>query len=438
MAVWFFYSAFTASQPRYGFDQLSRLGFPTAAGFAMVIIGLLILIHRRDTSTSKISEPIPLRRLLLPASLSAVVLMPLFWLLKNGFINADGLYNMQSLIGGVSILHHDEMLTSLSITRIWESRIFGFRPEDSFSAFSVVWGGLYVWVTVILGGRLTGRRWPLFLLLCLSSGFVQLFFGDVEFYAMVAALTALYLLLVLEHLRGRISLILPSVVLGFAVCSHLLAGWLFPSYLFLFLRGIRRKEWRSTVMSTLLLTAVVGFVFIIVTDAGLSIRSLTGSHAMGSADKGFLDMLAKPSVSYYASVSNVLFLLFPFWLMIPLMAAYRRFRSTAYNAVLGICIAMLVLLAFVWYLGLGPYFDWNLVATVGVPASILVWGNLLKETWSKGIRTAVWALLLVGALHSWTWIAGNSLECSFLPREHMGPLLLRESERRVIIPEEYR
>ncbi|MCD4707118.1 MAG: hypothetical protein K8S62_05210 [Candidatus Sabulitectum sp.] len=159
---------------------------------------------------------------------------------------------------------------------------------------------------------------------------------------------------------------------------------------------------------------------------------------MGSADKGFLDMLAMPSVSYYASVMNVLFLIFPFWLMIPFMLIYKRLYLTSYNIVLGICIAMLLLLAFVWYLGLGPYFDWNLVATIGVPASILVWGNLLKESWSKGIRTAVWALLLVGALHSWTWIAGNSLESSFLPREHMEPLLHSRTGSNWIIPEEYR
>jgi len=438
MAVWYFYSAFYAGQIRYGFNQLSRLGLPVAAGLIFVITGLSIIVRGRDTSDSNASEPIPVRKLLFPAFLSSVVLMSVFWFLRNGFINADGLFNMQSLISGVSILHHDEMLTSLFITRIWESGVFGLLPESSFSVFSVVWGGLFVVVMVILGGRLTGTRWPLFLTLCFSSGFVQLYFGDVEFYAMVATLSALYLLLVLEYLRGRISLILPAMVLGIAICSHLLAGWLLPSYLYLLIRGVRKKEYAQVSASVLLSILVVVFVFIIVTDAGLSIRSLSSSHAMGSADKGTLEMLAVPSLSYYASVSNLLFLLFPFWLMIPLMFVYRRFHYTPYDVVVGISLVMLLLLAFVWHLGLGPYFDWNLVATVGVPASILVWGNLLRGSWRRGMKTAIWTLLLVGALHSWTWIASNSLETSFLPRENMGPLLQSRTGSNLMIPEEYR
>ncbi|MEA3266335.1 MAG: hypothetical protein U9P42_05260 [Candidatus Fermentibacteria bacterium] len=423
MILWYFYSAFVATQVRYGFNQIGRLGLPIASAVAVVAAGLIYLIKRRDITDTAIPEPIPLRKLWLPAFASALLLMPLFWFLKNGFINADGLYNMQSLISRVSILHHDEMLTTLLITRLWESGICGIHPEASFSMFSVVWGGFYVWVTVILGGRLTGRRWPLFLILCFASGFVQLFFGDVEFYAMVAALTSLYLLLSLEHLRGRISIIFPGLVLIFAILSHLLAGWLLPSYLFLFIRGLKRKEFAATLTSAFVMLIVAGFVFVIVTDAGLPIRAITRSHAMGSADKGFLDMLTQPSISYYASVTNVLFLLFPFWFMIPLLIIYRRLYPSPYNVTVGICVVMLLLLAFVWNLGLGPYFDWNLIATIGVPASILVWGNLLQAPWIRGIRTAVWVLLLAGGIHSWVWISGNSLEFSFLPREHLGPLL---------------
>lgn len=419
MGLFYFYSSFLAAQIRFGFNQLSNFGLPIAASLAFVVICLLFLVYRRDRSSSSVQEPIPFHRMLLPATLAVVILMPIFWFLRNGFINADGLFNMRSLLLGVRIMHHDEMLSTLLITRIWESGIFGVRPEESFSAFSVVFGGIYVWVTVVLGGRLAGSRWPMFLLLCLSSGFVQMFFGDVEFYAMVAAFTALYLLAVLEHLRGRISILIPAVILTFAIFSHLLAGWLLPSYLFLLLRGLKRKEWCISLASVLAMILVAGFLFIIVTDAGLPLRALTRSHAMGSADKGFFDMLASPSLTYYASVTNVLFLLFPFWLVIPVMILYKRIEFTQYNIFLGICIMMLLLLAYVWFLGLGPYFDWNLVATIGVPASIFVWGNLLKGPWIKGIKTSVWALLLIGALHSWVWIAANSQEYSYPPEEHM-------------------
>ncbi len=254
-----------------------------------------------------------------------------------------------------------------------------------------------------------------------------MFVGDVEFYAMVAAFTALYLLVVLEHLRGRISILLPAIVLAIAICSHLLAGWLLPSYSYLLIRNIRKKKWKLSLASIFLMLITVIFIFLIVSDAGLPIRDFTRSHAMGSADKETLDMLASPSITYYASVTNVLFLLFPFWLMIPLMIFYKRIEFSQYNIVLAICLFMLMLLAYIWFLGLGPYYDWNLVATIGIPASILVWGNLLKGPWVKGIKTAIWALLLIGALHSWGWIINNSQQTSYLPEEYMGSLLINRT-----------
>lgn len=417
MLAWFFFSAYLSPEVRYGFDQLKILPAAVSAGLAAAALLLVLLVRLRDRTVTEGGDPLPYGKLLLPALAASVSAAALFWFLRNGFINDDGLVNMISLQGGLRIIHHDEMLSSLLVTKLWQSGIAGFRPEDSISLFSAAWGGVFVFVTVLLGGRLTGSRWPLFTLLCLSSGFVQMFAGDVEFYSMVAALVSLYLLACLEYQRGNLSSILPGIVLSLAICSHLLAGWLLPSYLYLLFREIRRRKTLEVIASIAAMVLVAGFLFMIVSSAGLPVHQVASSHAMGSADRSTLDMLAVPSLHYHAGVVNVLFLVFPYWPVLLLMLIYRRLSWTPFNAVVVISTAMLLLLSLVWRLGLGPYFDWNLVASVGVPASVLVWGNMLRGEWKPGMKTSVCFVLLVGALHSWTWISGNHFQFSMLSRE---------------------
>lgn len=434
MLLWYFYSAYVSHDVRYGFDQLKILPFAVSAGLAAAVILVAVLVRIREGNASFHEGPLPYRRLLLPAAAASIISASVFWFLRNGFINDDGLFNMISLQAGVRIIHHDEMLSSLLVTKLWQSGLAGFRPEDAMSLFSSVWGGFFVFTAVLMGGRLTGSRWPLFTLLCLSGGFVQMFAGDVEFYAMVAALINLYLLLCLEHVRGNLSIIFPGILLAIAICSHLLAGWILPSYLFLLVRSFRkgRKAEAASAVGLMLLTSV--FLFVIVSAAGLPVHAVAQSHALGSADRTTLDMLAVPSVHYHAAVFNVLFLIFPFWPVFLLLLLYRRFNWDPFEVTAAVSTAMLFLLAVVWRLGLGPYFDWNLIASVGVPASALIWGSLLKGSWKPGMKTAVCLVLLVGALHSWVWIVGNHNSFSIMNSEQINQIYLPTGEPVRVIP----
>lgn len=384
--------------------------------FTAAILAAL-LVRLRGTASTEPALPLPYSRLFPRAVLAAALSAVVFWLLRNGFINDDGLFNMVSLQAGMRILHHDEMLSSLMVTKIWQSGTAGLRPEDSISLFSAVWGGVYVLIIVLLGGRTVGRRWPLFLLGCLSAGYVQLFAGDVEFYGMVASLIALYLLLCLEHIRGNITLVLPSMALALAMCSHLLAGWLLPSLLFLFLRALKKGKKAESAVSAVAFLLTIAFIFIIVSAQGLPVHTITQSHAMGTADRSTLDMLAVPSLHYHAGVLNVLFLVFPFWLAFPLIMGKGWLKERPFNLVLAVCTGMLILLALVWNLGLGPYHDWNLIAAVGVPASVLLWSNALRGRLGSSMKASLILLMLVAAIHSWTWIAANHFSFSIMNRD---------------------
>jgi hypothetical protein len=421
LCLWYLYSAYLADQPRYGFHHLRNIP-PSAALGLFLACFLATVLFRLKTGESEEAVPLPYRRLILPAICLSLLSAVAFWFLRSGFINDDGLFNMVSLQAGMRIIHHDEMLSSLMITRLWQSGITGFRPEDAFSLFSVIWGAFHVFTIMLLAGRTVGRRWPLFLAGCLSAGYIQLFVGDVEFYAMVASLVGLYLLLCLEHTRGHISLVLPCMALALAMSSHLLAGWLLPSLLVLFIRSLRAGRRAETAFSAAAFVLTTGFFFVIVSAAGLPVHAITQSHAMGSADRNTLDMLASPSLTYHSGVMNVLFLVFPFWLGLPLVLQKGWLKEQPFNQVLAVSTSMLLLLAVVWNLGLGPYHDWNLVATVGVPASILFWSNALKVRLIPSMKTSLFLLMLVAAIHSWTWIVGNHYAFSMMDRQWLNEI----------------
>lgn len=419
MFLWYFYSSFISGQPRYGFDHLDTVSPLAAIGLFAAACLAACLVKSASSGGAEHVRPAKYSSLIIPAVAAGVSSAVLFWHLRNGFINDDGLFNMISLQAGMRIIHHDEMLASLMVSKLWQWGIAGIRPEDTISLFSAVWGGVFVSVTVLLGGRTVGSRWPFFLAGCLSAGYIQMFAGDVEFYAMVAALVSFYLLLSLEHLRGNLTLVLPSIALGVAICSHLLAGWLLPSLLFLLIRAVKNGRKAEAAVSFLALLLTAAFLFVFVSAQGLPVHQITGSHAMGTADRNTLEMLAAPSVHYHAGVVNVLFLVFPFWAAFPLILKKGWLREDPFNSAAAVCTAMLVLLALVWKLGLGPYHDWNLVATAGVPASVLLWSNALKGRLSRNMKAALILLILVGAIHSWAWITGNHFSFSMLERERL-------------------
>lgn len=432
MLLWYLFSAYAAAQVRYGFDQLKHLPPETSSALILAILLSVVIAMLRDRGGSASVSELPYSRLILPALILAVLFAVTAWQLRSGFPNDDGLNDMLSLQAGQSILRHDEMLPTLIVTMVYESGITGILPEKAFSLVSCFFGGLFVFTTVLFGGRMTGRRWPLFIGLSLSAGYVQMFVGDAEVYAMVAAMLAVYFLLCSEYLKGNISLLLPSLTLAVALCSHLLAGWTVPAFAFLLYRSIRRKRYAETGLSVLVFLITVGFLFFIVTAAGLPLHALASSNAAGAGNRNTLDMLAVPEIHYHAAVANVLFLVFPFWLVLPALLLTGRLKSDLMNAVLIISAGMLTLLALVWKLALRPYFDWNLIASVGVPLSYLTWSSLLRGPWQRGMKSAVLLLCLVGALHSWTWITANHFSFNMLHKSQIEDRNLPTPENRLV------
>jgi hypothetical protein len=398
----------------FGFDQLGHLGVALALCWYALLAVLLVAFHRNKAAWLESAREIG-RFMTSPlGSLAwALVSMGLFFLLRNEFVNQDGRAFAARFLADVPTkgahITHDEMweLYIHSKFWLWTTMRYGWSVIQSYQFLSAIAGGVFVFLLIrtcalVLPGN------PLVLFLGIASGgFMQLFFGDVENYTMTAALILLYLLLALLHLKGRLPLVAPSAALAVAITFHLLAGFLLPSLAYLVWGQVRRDGWRSvglglSVFAGIIIATLVFFAFhnLPITDF------FTKSHAFGHGGHILL-MLARPSPLYYWQHLNLMALLFPgFILLFPLLA-FKRIPWDPTNIFLAIATLFLLALQLTWKAQLGVYYDWNLFAAGAIPFSLLVWRNVLANvSFPLKAETVAVVIALAGA-HTLAWIISN-------------------------------
>lgn len=434
----YLYSAYLSDSPRYGFNQLRHIAPVSLIGILAVFAGAMLLLKRSGLRLPE-SEPVPSKRAALYSIAVAVPALFVFLLLSNGFVNDDGLVHTFNLLCGGFRATFDEMLACSVIRSIWQA--FGdpvrFSPFKVYSVYSSGMGFLFVLATVLFACRELGRRWPLFVLLMVSGGFMQAFFGDVENYAGVMALCMIYIWVSREYLEDRVSVVTPSLVLALAVSMHLVALCMMPAHLLLWIRAWRSNTRGPVAASIALMIMALLLVFVIAASHGLDHRNLQNSHFMGSGDGWTtIDMLAAPSLTYYNAVTSVLFLLFPFWWVPIVLILTGNMRNDGFNRFLGAASLGFLAMAYGWRLGLGPYFDWNLVAVAAIPPSVLAFRNLLLLPRTGTLAFAVLFLAFTGWLHSFSWITANHGVFSMPRMEVMQEIMCYRTWRGVIVSDE--
>jgi hypothetical protein len=438
--LFFLYSAFLSDSSNYGFNQMRHTGAQTVIGLLLVFAGLSYLLRRTTIQAGE--NPGELPAWSSPwIYLAAAAGLTAFLLLKTGFVNDDGLQNAFALQAGIYRIRMDEVLTGVILESVWGAlgNPSSCTPFDVFAAFSAVMGCLFMLAAAGFARRELGGRWLLFMALLVSGGFMQVFFGDVENYAGVMAMSMAYIWSAREFLRGRISILTPGLLFGAAVSMHLLALCMTPAHLLLLFTSWKRGEKALTSASIAVSAVWILLVFLTASDMSLDIRNLGNSHLLGSGtDRTTADMIAFPSATCFNAVTSVLFLLFPFWWVPLLLFLTGNIRMDRFNLFLITASAGFILMAYLWKLGLGPYFDWNLLAVGAIPPSVLAWRNLLKPG-CAGMRVSVpLALAFMGLVHSGSWIASNHAAFSMPRYDVMTDLMELEKSDGYVIPPEYR
>lgn len=415
MNLLYFYSAFLSKKELFGFNQFRHIGISGTIIFFIVMAFLIILSVRTTVQASLYPSSIPCitwKRILYYTVISTLFFF-LFLSFKNEFLNQDGLAltpKFRFFIPKIGAhVTHDEMLELYLHSRFWyyTNLLFRWSVVYSYQFLSSFGGGLFIFTLLVFSTISAPEQlWKMFFLI-ISGGFMQLFFGDVENYTLVSVLILLYFLSGYLFIDKKIDIIIPGIILSLAMCFHLLAGWLIPSLIYLYIISAKRKQYYKIMLGAISFFLILFLILLFFHFNNLPISDLYyHSHAFGHGGN-ILGRIAKPSIKYYLQLINLLFLLFPSLLIFVPLFIFKRIDTCSFNIFMIVSAIFMLIFMFIWNADLGVYNDWNLFAPCAIPLSILCWYNFIhidNLKYKRGIYTGI---LFTSMFHSYLWIISN-------------------------------
>jgi len=294
-------------------------------------------------------------------------------------------------------------------SRFWfyTNYLFGWSVELSYQVLSSVVGGAFILLLMYYCSIMFPDRPILAFAVCVSGGYMQIFFGDVENYTLTVTLIMAYFIASALYIKGWWNIIVPSVILAAALTFHLLAGFLIPSIIVLYYIAWRRGQKRSVVTAAGMFCAIVGLTLLFFHFHDLPIRNLWyHSHAFGHGGN-IRPRLVDPTPGYYFQILNLAFLLVPVWIILIPQLIFKRVRLDEMNIHLIVAAIFMGLFFIGWKATLGVYSDWNMYAAAALPVTFLVLRNMFS---TECIRRRYWLIYLFAwlfILHSYSWVISN-------------------------------
>jgi hypothetical protein len=347
------------------------------------------------------------------AVVAALLAWPVFYVLRTSWLNADG--NMLTPRFEADVprfgahLTHDEILELFLHSRFWfyTHRWWGWSVVYAYQIVSCTAGAVFVYVLIRLARRLAPSSPWLFVTGVLAGGYMQLFFGDVENYTVMAVAVTCYLLAASRFLAGDAGLWVPAVTLAVAACFHLEAAWLWPSAVYLAaVSRSRQRSFREVAVSGAAATAIVAATFVYFQFNGLPLVRFFSSHAGHALRLNGVFAVGMPP-GYYGQQLNLFFLLCPTALLGAALVLQRNLPRGSTARFLAISAASLVLMQLVWRSQIGVLDDWNLYATGGLVASVCIWQAVGAAAGTGSLRLVAALTAAAGWIHTYAWILMN-------------------------------
>jgi len=154
-------------------------------------------------------------------------------------------------------------------------------------------------------------------------------------------------------------------------------------------------------------SAIVSLTLLFFHFHGLPIRDLLyHSHALAHGGNLSL-MIAGPSLERYLELVNVLFLMFPFVLVLIPLLLFKRIDTNLFNAFLIVSALFMLIFMLVWRPWASVYDDWDLFAPCIIPLTLLCWCGFVRINDLRYKRAIYSGMVFTSMLHSYCWIIAN-------------------------------
>jgi tetratricopeptide (TPR) repeat protein len=304
-------------------------------------------------------------------------------------------------------------LTFLVVARIHElGRIES--AEGAYRLMSYMAGALYLLLIPMVAGVVGGSRNQRNLVLGImaTGGFMQLFFGYVENYALLLPGIVAFLLSGLQVLRGRLPVVVSSAILGVLIPLHFFSIAFLPALLVLgFVAGKGQRD-RVVNLGSVLITPLVSLVCfqLIQFDVWSYLSTLGKAH--------FLSLIAAPdfyqpyrllSPSHFLDFLNLQILTAPAAVMGLFLFQWRSLDRSSSHSFLLAAATVPLLLGFLANPEIGAFRDWDVMSLPTISLSLYVAYRLVTELGEAKALGRV-AMVICGAavLHTSLWIGINS------------------------------
>lgn len=410
----------------------------------LVGVAARVCIGRAPEPESLSPRPVPTSGWAHPSAAPVILSLlatALFWTFRaRHLLLGDGLPLTASVLTGdpFNPLEPLSMVVQGHVYRMARS-IFAWSTTPSYSVAwsalalgSALAGGIFAAVVWVLCRNLPSDlgapgRWTV--LLCwafvMSQGYVQLFFGYVENYALYSVGLACYVLFAVRYLLGRGPLWAPAVAGALCLFLHLSAAVVLPSFTFLVIAGLRDPARRGLVPRDLVIsTGVFGALIAgsVVVAPGYNLPATLLAVTQGLLSPAAGNRISAPHLRDFL---NELFLIGPAGAWCLAASAVRRPRAERsgiewFMLTLGSTYVVACWMAPDSNLGFAR--NWDLLAPAGFVFATAALATLLDRAPTHVATQRLILALAISLYQTVPWIAVNCSEERSLQRFAVLPL----------------
>ncbi len=415
---------FWQPNPSWGVDFLFYMSRPIQGLFILLAVLLFIPSLRRRIRSWVDAFPIALwdggRRVWVTRTLAVLLAFAAFIALSSArHFLGDG-YLLLRKLEADTLQDQSRAPLSFALIRAMHhaGRAFWETAENTYRIYSYASGVLYVLLSFPVAAALGKNKQEksVVLAVLLTAGYMQLFFGYVENYALYIPGLLLYLLMGLYTLRYRLSLYAPALVLGMLLALHQAFAVFGPSLLFLAYRTWHHRQdagpsWKNTAATVAALCCVPVSTAVLLGLSGIGFEDYVGR--MGG--RNFLPLFAEPglqsqyrifSLEHFLDFLNQQLLTAPVACM---ACALLRKRDLRHQPFLLIAAVFPLFFTFLARPEIGVFRDWDIFSLPALPLTLWVSTALMARIRAREpLFHSAFLLCGAAAFHTLFWIGLNA------------------------------